>query len=110
MHLGRASFDVRYIQLARRTLESRRRPPLPCMGNLFVSEPRSTFTAATHKPGFFFNQRLNDLTIKELRRLRVTTEDALRSAGRCATDEQVAAELVPLVAEIAKREAAEIVQ
>ena len=80
------------------------------MGNLFVSEPRSTFTAATHKPGFFFNQRLNDLTIKELRRLRVTTEDALRSTGRCTTDEQVAAELVPLVAEIAKREAAVIVQ
>ena len=85
------------------------------MGNLFVSEPRSTFTAATHKPGFFFNQRLNDLTIKELRRLRVATEDALRSTGRYATDEQVAAELVaaelvPLVAEIAKREAAVIVQ
>ena len=48
----------------------------------------------THAPGYFYNCKLNDSTIKELRALRANSAKALRAQGR--DDAFVESELEPL--------------
>ena len=76
------------------------------MGSLFSREP--AFSPTTHEPGFFHNMKLNESSIKELRSLRLKLK--ITYVERHLTDDQITAELAPLVAEIAKRESAVVVQ
>ena len=77
------------------------------MGSLLLSRTsKPVVTPTTHEPGFFHNIKLNNLSIKELRSQRTRLEAKMKHL----TDDQIAAELAPLVAEIAKRESAVVVQ
>ena len=69
------------------------------MGILFSAHSPTPPESA---PGFFFNLKLHDSSIKELRSLRTKTATALRAQGR--NDAYVATTLAVLDDEIARRE------
>ena len=56
----------------------------------------------THAPGYFYNCKLNNSSIKELRTLRTKSAKALRAQGR--DDAFTEADLGPLDDEIRRRE------
>ena len=73
------------------------------MGGRF-SRPASKQPPPPHAPGYFFNCKLNDTTIKELRSLRTKTTEAPGARGE--DDAYINLTLAPLVHEIARRERA----
>jgi hypothetical protein len=71
------------------------------MGAL-LSKQEAHSTHHTHATGYFYNCKLNDSTIKELRALRANSAKALCAQGR--DDAFVESELRPLDNEIRRRE------